>query len=111
MPSILIAMALLATPDFPGAIQQQLGLAAPPACTTCHATNAGGIGTDLRALKDASHTGAISGGVDADGAQRFSEGSSEGAGDDPSEQQDDQSAEDRWDRGNESRESGGEAGQ
>ncbi len=48
MPSILIAMALLATPDFPGAIQQQLGLAAPPACTTCHATNAGGIGTVVK---------------------------------------------------------------
>src|SRR5206468_2874330 len=28
--------------------QQQLGLAAPPACTTCHATNAGGIGTVVK---------------------------------------------------------------
>ena len=48
MPSFLIAMALLATPDFPGAIQQQLGLAAPPACTICHATDAGGAGTVVK---------------------------------------------------------------
>jgi len=45
MPAILIATALLATPDFPGAVQRQLGLAAPPQCTICHSTNAGGVGT------------------------------------------------------------------
>ena len=45
MPAILIAVVLLATPDFPGAIQRQLGLAAPPQCTICHSTNAGGVGT------------------------------------------------------------------
>src|SRR6266446_5698827 len=45
MPPILIAVALLATPNFPGVIQRQLGLAAPPQCTICHATDAGGAGT------------------------------------------------------------------
>ncbi len=44
MKAALIAM-LLATPNFPGVIQQQIGLAQPPACTVCHATNAGGPGT------------------------------------------------------------------
>jgi hypothetical protein len=45
MTSILIAAALLATPDFPGVIQQELNLAAPPRCTICHATDSGGAGT------------------------------------------------------------------
>ncbi len=44
---ILVAMAL-ATPDFPGVIQQQLGLAQPPRCTICHATDAGGAGTVVK---------------------------------------------------------------
>src|SRR3989442_9446420 len=48
MPPILIAVALLATPNFPGVIQRQLGLAAPPPCTICHATNAGGVGTVVK---------------------------------------------------------------
>jgi len=47
MSAILLAM-LLATPDFPGVIQQQLGLAQPPPCTICHATNAGGVGTVVK---------------------------------------------------------------
>ncbi len=45
MQPILIAFALVATPDFPGVIRQQLDLAAPPRCTICHATDAGGAGT------------------------------------------------------------------
>jgi len=45
MQPILLAIALLATPDFPGAIQSELDLAAPPRCTICHATDAGGAGT------------------------------------------------------------------
>jgi len=47
MNSALIAM-LLATPNFPSAIQQQLGLAQPPPCTVCHATDAGGAGTVVK---------------------------------------------------------------
>ncbi len=47
MQAALIAM-LLATPNFPGVIQQQLGLAQPPPCTICHATNAGGLGTVVK---------------------------------------------------------------
>ena len=45
MHTILFAIALLATPDFPAAIQRDLGLQAPPRCTICHATDAGGAGT------------------------------------------------------------------
>jgi len=47
MNPILLAV-LVATPEFPGVIQQQLGLAQPPACTICHATNAGGVGTVVK---------------------------------------------------------------
>ncbi len=45
MHPILIAVALLATPDFPGAIERELDLQAPPRCSVCHATEAGGAGT------------------------------------------------------------------
>ncbi len=34
-----------ATPNFPAAIEAHLSLSAPPACTICHATSAGGEGT------------------------------------------------------------------
>jgi hypothetical protein len=44
MIAIAIA-ALVATPDFPAAIQRQLALAGPPRCTVCHATDSGGAGT------------------------------------------------------------------
>jgi hypothetical protein len=44
---ILVAM-VLATPNFPSVIQQQLGLAQPPRCTICHATDAGGAGTVVK---------------------------------------------------------------
>ncbi len=47
MNPILLAV-LVATPEFPGVIQQQLGLAQPPPCTICHATNAGGVGTVVK---------------------------------------------------------------
>jgi len=47
MSLILVAM-VLATPDFPGVIQQQFGLARSPACTICHATDAGGPGTVVK---------------------------------------------------------------
>ena len=42
---LLLAIALLATPDFPGVMQQQLDLPNAPRCTVCHATDAGGSGT------------------------------------------------------------------
>jgi MYXO-CTERM domain-containing protein len=42
---LAILFGLLASPTFPPAIAQQLGLATPPACTICHASNAGGAGT------------------------------------------------------------------
>lgn len=48
MHAILIAAALLATPNFPGAIQRELILQAPPRCTICHATDSGGTGTVVR---------------------------------------------------------------
>jgi len=38
-------IAARATPNFPAAIQKNLQLSAPPACTICHATNDGGSGT------------------------------------------------------------------
>lgn len=47
MNSALIAM-LLATPNFPSVIQQRIGLAQPPPCTVCHATDAGGAGTVVK---------------------------------------------------------------
>jgi len=47
MNPILLAV-LVATPEFPGVIQQQLGLAQQPPCTICHATNAGGVGTVVK---------------------------------------------------------------
>jgi len=37
-----------ATPDFPAAIARDLHLSAPPACTICHATDAGGSGTVVK---------------------------------------------------------------
>jgi len=42
------AVALLATPNFPAVIQQQLGLPEAPRCTVCHETDAGGIGTVVK---------------------------------------------------------------
>jgi hypothetical protein len=42
---LLATTPALATPNFPPAIQSFLGLPAAPACTICHATNAGGEGT------------------------------------------------------------------
>jgi uncharacterized protein (TIGR03382 family) len=48
MHAILFAAALLATPDFPEAIQRDLQLQAPPRCTICHATDAGGAGTAVQ---------------------------------------------------------------
>jgi hypothetical protein len=38
-------IAARATPNFPAAIQRDLQLSSPPACTICHATNDGGAGT------------------------------------------------------------------
>jgi uncharacterized protein (TIGR03382 family) len=48
MHAILIAMALIATPEFPASIARDLQLQAPPRCTICHATDAGGAGTAVR---------------------------------------------------------------
>jgi uncharacterized protein (TIGR03382 family) len=44
----LLLVAILATPEFPAVIQQQLGLTQPPPCTVCHATDAGGPGTVVK---------------------------------------------------------------
>jgi len=44
----VIPLAARATPDFPAAIARDLQLSAPPACTICHATNAGGSGTVVK---------------------------------------------------------------
>ena len=41
----LCAWPARATPNFPAAIEAHLSLSAPPACTICHATSAGGEGT------------------------------------------------------------------
>jgi hypothetical protein len=43
--ALLVSRAALATPDFPGVIQQQLNLSTQPPCTICHQTDAGGFGT------------------------------------------------------------------
>ncbi|RPH70375.1 MAG: hypothetical protein EHM78_11680 [Myxococcaceae bacterium] len=41
-------VAARATPNFPAAMARDLQLSAPPACTVCHATNAGGTGTVVK---------------------------------------------------------------
>jgi hypothetical protein len=52
--SLLLALAVTsplaarATPNFPAAIARDLQLSSPPACTICHATNAGGSGTVVK---------------------------------------------------------------
>ena len=52
--SLLLALAVSpplaarATPNFPSAIARDLQLSAPPACTICHATNAGAAGTVVK---------------------------------------------------------------
>lgn len=48
MLTILAAAALLATADFPAAIERDLDLQAPPRCTVCHSTDEGGAGTAVR---------------------------------------------------------------
>jgi len=45
MHAFLLAATLLATPNFPAAMQRDLGLQAPPRCSVCHATESGGAGT------------------------------------------------------------------
>ena len=44
----VVPLAARATPNFPAAIARDLQLSAPPACTVCHATNAGGAGTVVK---------------------------------------------------------------
>ena len=46
--SVISPLAARATPNFPAAIAGDLQLSAPPACTICHATNAGGAGTVVK---------------------------------------------------------------
>jgi hypothetical protein len=41
-------IAARATPNFPSAMARDLQLSAPPPCTVCHATNAGGAGTVVK---------------------------------------------------------------
>ena len=44
--ALLLANPASATPNFPGAIQADLGLSAPPPCADCHTTgDVGGLGT------------------------------------------------------------------
>ncbi|WP_394839230.1 hypothetical protein LVJ94_20285 [Pendulispora rubella] len=43
--TLCAALPAAATPNFPGAIQRDLSLNAPPPCTTCHNNPAGGTGT------------------------------------------------------------------
>jgi len=45
---LVVPVAARATPDFPAAIARDLQLSAPPACTICHTTNAGGSGTVVK---------------------------------------------------------------
>ena len=52
---LVVAIALVATPiaaratpNFPAAMARDLQLSSPPACTVCHATNAGGSGTVVK---------------------------------------------------------------
>jgi hypothetical protein len=46
--AFIVPLAARATPNFPEAIARDLQLSAPPACTICHATNAGGSGTVVK---------------------------------------------------------------
>jgi hypothetical protein len=46
--ALLAPLVARATPDFPEAIGRDLQLSAPPACTICHATNEGGVGTVVK---------------------------------------------------------------
>jgi hypothetical protein len=46
--AFVVPLAARATPNFPAAIARDLQLSAPPACTVCHATNAGGAGTVVK---------------------------------------------------------------
>lgn len=48
MLATIIAVTLLATPNFPEAISRELHLPAAPRCTICHATDSGGVGTAVR---------------------------------------------------------------
>jgi len=48
MCAILIAVALLATPDFPDAIARDLQLQAAPQCTIFHSSDGGGAGTVVK---------------------------------------------------------------
>ena len=44
----VVPLAARATPNFPAAIARDLQVSAAPACTVCHATNAGGAGTVVK---------------------------------------------------------------
>ncbi len=46
--AVISPLAARATPNFSAAIAGNLQLSAPPACTICHATNAGGAGTVVK---------------------------------------------------------------
>ena len=46
--AVISPLAARATPNFPAAIARDLQLSAPPPCTICHATNAGGAGTVVK---------------------------------------------------------------
>ena len=46
--AVISPLAARATPNFPAAIAGDLQLSASPACTICHATNAGGAGTVVK---------------------------------------------------------------
>lgn len=46
--TVAASRAAIASPSYPEAVQETLSLAAPPSCTTCHATPSGGFGTATR---------------------------------------------------------------
>ena len=46
--AVMAPLVARATPNFPGAIDRDLQLSAPPACTICHATSEGGAGTVVK---------------------------------------------------------------
>jgi MYXO-CTERM domain-containing protein len=46
--SLLVARAASASPDFPFAVTEHLGLGYEPPCTICHQTDAGGSGTAVK---------------------------------------------------------------
>lgn len=60
----LIGTSALASPVYPGTVQNHLNLTQSPQCTLCHATNAGGAGTVAKPFGQALQALGLSGGSD-----------------------------------------------